>query len=221
MILRLKILAAFLFLGITLSAQETKPPYWNDIQAFKKQDSAAFPGTGKILFVGSSSFTKWKDVQEYFPGHPIVNRGFGGSTLLDVTRYEADAIFPYQPKQIVIYCGENDIANDSSVTGKMVFERFKQLFTDIRSKFPEVPVIYISMKPSPSRWHMRDRVMDGNKRIRKMLKKKKHTVFVSVWNDMLGPDGEPVKEIFIEDKLHMNAKGYAIWQKLIEPYLLK
>lgn len=218
---RLKILPVLFLVSIGLYAQETKPPYWNDIQAFKKQDSTAFPGTGKILFVGSSSFTKWKDVQDYFPSYPIVNRGFGGSTLLDVTRYESDVIFPYQPKQIVIYCGENDIANDSSVTGKMAFERFKKLFTDIRLKFPGVPVVYISMKPSPSRWHMRDRVMEGNSRIKKFLKKKRNTVFVSVWNDMLGTDGEPVKELFVEDRLHMNAKGYAIWQRLLEPYLLK
>ena len=218
---RIKIVLVFLFVGIGLFAQETKPPYWNDIQAFKKLDSTNFPGTEKILFVGSSSFTKWKDVQDYFPGYPIINRGFGGSTLVDVMRYENDVIFTYQPKQIVIYCGENDIANDSTVTGKIVFERFKQLFTAIRTKLPGVPVIYISMKPSPSRWHMRDRVMDGNKRIKRFLKKKRHTVFVSVWHDMLGADGEPIKELFIEDRLHMNAKGYAIWQKLIEPHLLK
>lgn len=217
----MRLLFLVLAFSVQLMAQETKPPYWNDIQAFKKLDSAAFPGTGKILFVGSSSFTKWKDVQDYFPDYPIINRGFGGSILLDVIRYENDVIFPYQPKQIVIYCGENDIANDSSVTGKMVFERFRQLFTDIRTKLPGEPVIYISMKPSPSRWHMRERVMDGNKRIKKFLKRKRHAVFVSVWNDMLGPTGEPITELFIEDKLHMNAKGYAIWQKLLEPYLLK
>lgn len=219
--MKMRFVLLLLSFSVQLTAQETKLPYWKEIQAFKKQDSTAFPGTGKILFVGSSSFTIWKDVQDYFPNHPIVNRGFGGSTLVDVTRYQSDVIFPYQPRQIVIYCGENDIANDSSVTGKMVFERFKQLFTDIRSKFHNVPVVYISMKPSPSRWHMRQRVMDGNSRIRKFLKKKKNTVFVSVWNSMLGADGEPVKELFVEDRLHMNAKGYAIWQKLIEPYLLK
>lgn len=216
-----RFLLLLLAFSLQLTAQETKPPYWNDIQAFKKQDSTGFPGTGKILFTGSSSFTLWKDVQRYFPAYPVINRGFGGSTLQDMIRYENDIIFPYQPKQIVIYCGENDIANDSTVTGKMVFERFRQLFADIRTTFPGVPVIYVSMKPSPSRWHMRERVMEGNKRIRKFLRKQKHAVFISVWKEMLGADGEPKAELFVEDKLHMNAKGYAIWQKLIEPYLLK
>ena len=119
-----KTIFLFLLLPHVAAAQGQKPAYWNDIQKFKQQDSIAFPGTGKILFVGSSSFTNWKDVQNYFPGYPIINRGFGGSSLPDVIRYEKDIIFPYNPKQIFIYCGENDIAGDTTVTGKIVFERF-------------------------------------------------------------------------------------------------
>jgi len=136
-------------------------------------------------------------------------------------RYENDVIFKYEPKQIVIYCGENDLAFSNTVTAQMVFERFKQLFTDIRTKYSKVPLIYISMKPSPSRWNMKEKMIEGNELIKKYLKKKKKTVFISVWNDMLGTDGKPMEDIFVEDKLHMNAKGYAIWKKDIEPYLIK
>src|ERR1700744_1074224 len=125
-----------------------------DIQHFKTQDSLNPPAQHSILFEGSSSFTKWRDVQDYFPDYPIINRGFGGSTLPDVIHYESDIIFPYDPKQIVIYCGENDIAASDTVTGEMVYERFKTLFTDIRNQFPKCPIIYISMKPSPLRWKM-------------------------------------------------------------------
>jgi lysophospholipase L1-like esterase len=195
-------------------AQGQKPP-------FKQQDSINFPGTNKILFVGSSSFTKWTDVQNYFPAYPIVNRGFGGSSLTDVICYEKDIIFPYRPKQIVIYCGENDIAASETVTGKLVFERFKQLFSDIRNQSPGIPVAYISMKPSPSRWQIRNRMIEGNELIEKYLTTEKNAWFLNVWNAMLGTDGKPMKDIFIEDGLHMNAKGYAIWQKLIQPYLVK
>ena len=210
-----------LFAVNTLAAQQTNPLFWNEIAAFKKQDSASFPGTGKILFVGSSSFTKWKDVQNYFTEYPIINRGFGGSVLSDVIRYEKDIIFPYQPKQIVIYCGENDVASSDTVTGKIVLERFKKLYEDIREQFPKTSVVFISLKPSPSRWQMKDRMIESNKLIKKYLKKKKHTTFISVWKSMLDADGKPIADIFIEDKLHMNAKGYAIWQKLIEPHLQK
>ncbi|HNJ96050.1 MAG TPA: GDSL-type esterase/lipase family protein [Ferruginibacter sp.] len=212
----------FLALVILVIPASLAQPYAKEIADFKKQDSLSFPESGQILFVGSSSFTLWKDVQQYFPQHSIINRGFGGSTLLDVTRYEADIIFPYKPKQIVIYCGENDIANDSTVTGAVVFERFKKLYDDIRLNLGKVPIVYVSMKPSPSRWHLRAKQTDGNERIRKFLRKKKRrAVFVDVWPGMLGADGKPREELYIADKLHMNAGGYAIWQKLLEPLLLK
>jgi lysophospholipase L1-like esterase len=196
-------------------------PFANEIANFKKKDAALFPSSNAILFVGSSSFTKWTDVQDYFPGYTIINRGFGGSTLLDVIRYEKDIIFPYHPKQIIIYCGENDVASSDTVSAKIVLERFKKLYIDIRAVMVNVPVLFVSLKPSPSRWQMRDRMTGANRLIKKYLKKKKNTAFVSVWNAMLGEDGKPLPDIFISDNLHMNAKGYAIWQKLIEPYLVK
>lgn len=196
-------------------------PFASEIAAYKKQDSVSFPPPNAILFAGSSSFRLWKDLASYFPGHTIINRGFGGSSLPDVIRYEQDILFPYKPKQVVIYCGENDIAASDTVTAEMVLNRFKQLFTDIRNQLPGVPVMYVSIKPSPSRWAMRDRMMKTNKLIRKYLKRKKHTVFIDVWTKMLEPNGDPQQNLFIEDKLHMNAKGYAIWTKLIEPKLIR
>ncbi len=211
-----------LLIAITCFAFIAKAqPFANEIANFKKHDAASFPPANAILFVGSSSFRKWEDVATYFPAYTIINRGFGGSTLPDVIRYEKEIIFPYQPKQIVIYCGENDVASSDSVSAQIVFERFNKLYTDIRAVMPDVPVLFVSLKPSPSRWQMRDRMMGANKRIKKYLNKKNNAAFVSVWNDMLGADGKPIPDIFESDNLHMNAKGYAIWQKLIEPYLVK
>src|SRR5919108_5385362 len=95
---------ALLFSTMALKAQQ--PPFYEEIQAYKKQDSLQFPSKNAILFIGSSSFNFWKDMQEYFPGHTVINRGFGGSSLSDVIRYADQIIYPYQPKQVVIYCGE-------------------------------------------------------------------------------------------------------------------
>jgi lysophospholipase L1-like esterase len=211
----LLLLVSLLLYGENVIAQ----PFAEDIMAFKKQDSISFPPKRAILFVGSSSFTNWKDVQNYFPHFTILNRGFGGSSVSDVIRYADDIIFPYMPKQIVIYCGENDLVASESVTGEMVYQRFVQLFKIIREKMPKVPVAFISLKPSPSRWHLKEKMIAANKLIKKYLRKKKNAAFIDVYHKMLTADGTPIKEIFIEDNLHMNAKGYAIWQKVIEPYL--
>jgi lysophospholipase L1-like esterase len=220
----MKKIKLFLFLFLVASivqAQEQKPPFWDDIQAFKKQDSIHFPGVNKILFVGSSSFTMWKDVQDYFPKYAIINRGFGGSTLLDQLRYINDVVFRYRPRQIIFYCGENDLASSDTVTARMVFNRFRQWFDLVRKKFPRVTIVYISMKPSPSRQLLLGKMREGNRLIGNFLKKQKRTGFVDVYKEMIDDEGKPIKELFLEDNLHMNKKGYAIWQKLIEPYLLK
>ena len=196
-------------------------PFYEDIQVFKKQDSIAPPPTQAILFVGSSSFTKWTDVQNYFPHFAIVNRGFGGSSISDVIRYADDIIFPYKPKQIVIYCGENDLASSDSVTALMVCKRFIELFSIIRKNNPAVPIAFISLKPSPSRKHLWPKMVKANNLIKNYLSTKKKTAFIDVYHKMFNKDGTIMKDIFIEDDLHMNARGYHIWQKAILPLLVK
>ena len=218
-----------IFLFILFSCKEKKqvvqtseqPPFWNDIQNFKKQDSVSFPPKNAILFIGSSSFTMWKDVANYFSDYTIINRGFGGSTLLDQIRYENDIIFPYQPKQIIIYCGENDLAASDSVSPAMVYQRFKVLFTGIKAKLPDVPVVFISLKPSPSRRHLFDKMKTANVLIGTYLATQKNAGFIDIYSKMLNEAGQPMPDIYLADSLHMNAKGYAIWQKEIQPYLLK
>jgi lysophospholipase L1-like esterase len=205
----------------SLLAQEQKPAFWDDIQAFKKLDSIAAPPKNAILFIGSSSFTMWKDVQQDFPGYTIINRGFGGSTILDQLRYIKDIVFPYNPKQIVIYCGENDIAASEAVSGDTVARRFYRLFGLIRYKFPKAQITYISMKPSPSRALLLPKMIRGNELIKKYLSTKKKTAYVDVYREMIDDEGKPRTDIFLEDNLHMSKDGYAIWKKLIQPYLLK
>lgn len=207
-------------LGFTeVHAQHT--PFYSNIQKFKSQDSISFPPKDAILFIGSSSFTKWTDVQDYFPDFTIINRGFGGSSLPHLILYANDIIFPYKPRQIVIYCGDNDLAASDTVTAETVYNRFKQLFHLIRAKLPGVSIAYVSIKPSPSRQRLMPKMSKTNSLIKKFLKKNKNTAFIDVYHKMLNDDGTPIGEIFTKDSLHMNAKGYKIWQKAIAPYLLK
>lgn len=215
----------YLFLIIvtvtTVTAKAQQQPFFDEIESFKKQDSLNPPPQNAILFVGSSSFRKWTDVQSYFPGYAIINRGFGGSSLPHVIRYANDIIFPYHPKEIVIYCGENDFAASDNTSAEMVFERFKTLYAIIRSKMQEVQVVFVSIKPSPSRRKYWPKMIEANKMIKDFISTQQHVAFVDVYQPMLNSDNQPIPEIFESDSLHMNAKGYAIWQKAIEPYLMK
>ena len=221
-IMRKQLLFLFfaLFFIHSVSAQDTTLPYWQEVSAFRELDSANLPPKNSILFIGSSSFTKWTDVQEYFPGPPIINRAFGGSSLPDLINHVDAIVFPYKPRQIIIYCGENDLAASDTVSAELVFTRFTQLFQLIREKLPAVSIAFVSIKPSPSRRKIWPQAREANALIKKWLKTKKHTAYIDVYYKMF-KNGNIMQDIFIEDDLHMNAKGYAIWQKAIEPYLLK
>ena len=198
---------------LSINAQEK--PFWSEISAFVKQDSINKPKDGIILFVGSSSFRLWTDLKKDFNDETIVNRAFGGSKLIDIIQYKDQNLLNYHPSKIVLYCGENDVASSDKIAGKEVFKRFKTVYNLIRKQYPNVPFVYVSIKPSISRWSMKDRMIDANQRISSFLNHKKKTTFINIWGAML-ENGEPKKDIFREDKLHMNKKGYAIWTEKMQ-----
>ncbi len=210
----------FLLLSFVCPAFAQQKHAFNDeIEAFKKQDSIHQPPKNGILFFGSSSLRKWTDLEKTFADYQAINRGFGGSTLEDAIYYVNDLVDPYQPRQIVIYSGENDIANGS--TAEVVVGRFKTLFTLIRQKLPDVPVAFISIKPSPSRAKYQSVMTETNKQIKKYLRKQQKTDFINVYRPMLDKKKQLRPEIYEGDMLHMKPQGYEIWTKAIRPYLIK
>lgn len=194
--------------------------YPQEIARFKKADSISFPEKGQILFIGSSTFTNWKEVQQDFPQYKIINRGFGGSKLVDQIYYANEIIFPYAPKQIVIYCGENDLNNETN--GKMVYNRFLELYQLIRSKLPKTPILYISLKPSPYKRPHMEELKKANQMIEEfILNKGKKIEYLDMYSHMMVNETEIRGDIFLKDSLHMNRTGYEIWKKALEPKLIK
>ena len=201
------------------AAQPKECPFQKDIDAFVRQDSLQAPPDLPVLLVGSSSFTFWKDAQAAFPNYKILNRGFGGSSLTDLIYFAPQVLFAYHPSQIIIYCGENDIAATPAAAPKEVLARFKTLFRMIRRKWSEVPVIYVSIKPSPARWQLEPQFVEANRRISAYLHHKKKAVFLDVHTHMLDSLGNTRPELYISDRLHMNQEGYKIWKNLLLPLL--
>jgi hypothetical protein len=214
------LLLIFIF-SFGLSHAQTSPPFWQDIQFFKKKDSLLAPPLNAILFIGSSSFARWQDINNYFPDYKIINRGFGGSILTDVIRYTYDIILPYKPKQVVIYCGENDLASADSTSAQEVFNRFKTLFGMVRANLPNTHIAFVSIKPSPSRASIQTKVKAANTFIKKYIATQKNAAFIDIYNAMLDAKGQMREELYVQDRLHMKPEGYVIWQKAIHPFLLK
>ena len=215
----------YFFIGIVICLQgglsAQLGPYWSEILAFSRADDQAWPGTGMIVFTGSSSIRMWKTLEQDFGDHRVLNRGFGGSTLPDLIRYTGEVVLKYKPRQVVIYCGENDLAADSSISGKTVFKRFKSLTGILRESLPETQILFISLKPSPSRIHLLEKIVDANRRIRRYIKPRKNMAYADVFTPMMGPDGLPPERLFIKDRLHLSREGYEIWKETVKPFLIR
>lgn len=196
-----------------MSVSAQKPEFYDDIQAFNKKDSINTP----ILLLGSSSITIWQDVNDYFPGKNIINRGFGASRIEHQIYYLQEVTLDYKPNRIFFYCGENDVSAGASA--EVVAERFKTWFVLTRKYLPNVQINYISMKPSPLRKDIFPIMVDGNKRIKDFLATQGNVSYIDIATPMLNSDGSINEEFFLDDRLHMNKDGYKLWQKVIEPYM--
>jgi lysophospholipase L1-like esterase len=188
-----------------------------EIRAFEQSDKTNPPPQNAVVFVGSSSIRKWTSLAHDFPDYKVINRGFGGSHLSDSVYYFDRIVLPYHPRLIVLFAGSNDI--DFGKTPEQVFEDFKEFAAKIRQSLPEAHLAYISISTTPSRAREVEEVKRANGLIADYIAHEKNMAFIDVFHAMLGPDGKPFPDIFVADKLHLNAKGYEIWTRVIGPFL--
>lgn len=205
----------FLF-SVNIIAAQSTAPFADEIAAFSRQDSLQPPPSNPVLFVGSSSIRLWATLQQDFPRSTVLNRGFGGATIPDVLRYMQETIYRYKPSRIIFYCGENDLASSDTLRAEVVTARFIRFFAEVRKNLGPVPIVFISIKPSPSRAHLSAKVIAANEQIRQFLSSQKKAEYVDVYNAMVDEVGRPRGELFTGDSLHMNAKGYALWQEKLK-----
>ncbi len=193
------------------------PAKWEvEIQKFEAADRKSPPKGGGVLFVGSSSIRMW-DLGKSFPGRGFVNRGFGGSQLGDVVHYFDRIVLPHKPRLVVVYGGENDVAAGGSA--EQVFENYQKLAALVHEKLPQSRMIYIGLKSSPSRWKFAAEFRKASELIRRHAAADPAAEFVDAFFLMLDEAGQPRKELFVADQLHLNDKGYALWAAVIGPKL--
>jgi lysophospholipase L1-like esterase len=213
------LLAALLLIGGTVTACAAEKPhaFESEIHAFEAADKTNPPPADAIVFYGSSSIHYWTNLAQSFPDKPVINRGFGGSMMADALYYADRVVLPYKPKHVLIYEGDNDL--NAGRTVEDVESQFKALCDKIHAALPETKISYISIKPSPSRWKLEATVRKVNDDLHVYIATKPYLAYIDVWHPLLGPDGKPREELYRDDKLHMNQKGYDIWTKVIAPKL--
>ncbi len=184
---------------------------------FELLDKQEPPKPGGIVFTGSSSIVLW-DLKAAFPDLPALNRGFGGSQVSDAIRFFDKVITKYAPKTVVFYSGDNDL-DTGGKSADVVIADYKTFFMRLRKDFPDTKIINFPIKPSVKRWHLYDAQKQVNAAVKEFLAEDKNAVYIDYIDQFLGPDGQPIADLLKSDGLHMNEKGYAIWNELLRPHL--
>ena len=199
---------------------EQQTSRWEHLmQAFEQQDKANFPPKQAILFAGSSSIVFWRSLAEDMAPLTVINRGFGGSQMSELNYYRDRIVIPYEPRAVVVYEGDNDVA-----AGKLpdeILMQYQHFIENLKEELPKTDIFLIAVKPSIQRkslWHI---MQDVNTGLQQLADQHEHVQYLDIATPMLDEDGEINPNLFVEDNLHMNKKGYAIWAEVIRPVLME
>ena len=190
-----------------------------DIAAFEQMDRTNAPPKAGLVFIGSSTILLWKTLAQDFPEQRVINRGFGGSEIVDASHFAERVIFPYAPRMIFLRAGGNDLWAGKSP--EQVFADFKEFVAKVHAKSPKTEIAFISLSPSIARWKQADKEKAVNTMIEEYIRKTPRLKYVETYPMVLGADGQPRPELFVADKLHFNAEGYKLLVERVRPHLPK
>jgi lysophospholipase L1-like esterase len=205
-----------------ISEKEYKNPdhFEKAMQQFETADQEQPPPQGAIVGIGSSSMRGWHStIKTDLAPLTIIPRGFGGSNMNEALHYADRIVLPYKPRAILLYEGDNDIAQD--ITPKKITDTFRAFIAKVHKDLPNCRIYFLSIKPSISRWKMWPKMQEANNLIAAECAKDKRLTYVDVASGMLDDEGKPLKNIFKEDNLHMTRPGYVIWENAVRPILIE
>jgi lysophospholipase L1-like esterase len=190
-----------------------------EIAAYEQVDRTNPPPKGALLFIGSSTIRLWKSLARDFSGHRVINRGFGGSEIVDATHFAERVILPYKPRMVFLRAGGNDL--NAGKSPEQVYADFKEFVAKVHAQLPETEIVFISLSPSIARWKQADREKALNAMVEEYVRKTPRLKYIETYTLPLGTDGQPRPELFVADKLHFSAEGYKLLAEAVRPYLPK
>lgn len=193
------------------------PAWQNEIARFEEQDQQAAPKPGGVVFVGSSSIRSWGTLQRDFPAANVLGRGFGGSELIDSIAYAPRIVTNYRPRAVAVYAGDNDIARGKKA-GR-VLRDFQRLVEVIHRRLPQARIGFIAVKPSISRWNLWPEMERANSFVQEYAEQHERIDYLDIATPMLDATGVPREDLFVDDGLHLNPKGYEVWATVIRPWV--
>ena len=188
-----------------------------EIAAFERMDRTNPPPKNAILFTGASNIRRWKTLVQDFPGYPVLNRGFGGSEIMDATHFADRIIFPCAPRIVFLRAGGNEMWRGKSA--EQTFADFREFVAKVHAKLPQTEIVYIGGSPSPARLTQSDKTRTLNTLIQDFIRGKPYVKYLDTCSMVLGTNGLPRPELFAADGLHFNAAGFALLAERVRPFL--
>ncbi len=189
--------------------------YESEVQALERATKVRVNGNRPPVFYGSSSIRLWSNLAEDFDPR-VLNLGFGGATIEACDYFFARLVPPVNPRSLLLYAGDNDLGDGRSV--EQVLGWFRSLADKVALCLGSVPFGYISVKPSPARYSIIDRIRRCNDLVRREIESRPSSYYVDVFPLMVDPSGKPRPELFLADGLHLSREGYRLWSHLLEPH---
>jgi len=187
--------------------------YEDEVRGLERRLAENPPPDGVVAFYGSSSVRMWDSLADDFPDLPVVNLGFGGSTLAACAHFHDRLVGPLSPRSLLIYAGDNDLGDGHSPED--VLASLRDLLAGVDRRHPGLRVGVLSLKPSPARWHLADRFREASALLRSEIEARSGGFWLEVFGPMLGADGQPRRELFADDGLHLSVAGYRLWADLV------
>ena len=216
--LRLTIVSGLVLPSLLIGASDFEK-WEKEIASYEQADRTNPPPKGGLLFIGSSTIRLWKTLATDFPQQGVINRGFGGSQIVDSTHFAERIIFPYAPRMILLRAGGNDIHAGKSP--ELVFSDFRAFVAKVHEKLPDTQIAYIALSPSIARWDEKEKGEALNRMIREYTGEIPGLKYIAAESISLGPDGKPRPELFVADKLHFSPEGYKLLAESVRPHLPK
>jgi lysophospholipase L1-like esterase len=220
----LLVLAAFpaywLYEEVRKATSEDPLVWEDDVAALEEKTHAEPASRGAVVFIGSSSIRLWPDLAGDMAPLPVVQHGFGGAKLADVAHYAERLVNAFEPRAVVVFAGSNDIHPGAAKSPEVLLETWRVFVERVRADLPEVPIYFIGITPSPMRWEVWPQVQATNRLIREYGATDPTLFYIETGPALLGEDGRPDPANYRFDRLHLSARGYAIWTEIIRRHLL-
>ncbi|QJW88574.1 GDSL family lipase [Spirosoma taeanense] len=188
--------------------------YEDEVRQLETKLNAQSPATDRVVFYGSSSIRLWTSLAQDFPNLNTLNLGFGGSTLAACAWFFKRLVVPAAPRSVLFYAGDNDLGDGRHPEEVYLF--FRAVAEQMHQFLPGVPLSYLTIKISPARWHLADKIRSTNAFITEEIAKCPDFKTVDMTTPLLGPAGRPKKEFFESDGLHLSPAGYRVWQQTLK-----